>query len=594
MADGASALVDLDNFSLAHSAGDNISPADTLGALYAAMGSEAMAKTDPDTSNPDSPQAALGDAYAVVEEQRAAQRSSAASQLFSDNADVEEDVHGPNADMLGDLADAAQAQLLAMDDAGALTINPENLIRALAPEGEEPISRREAARVAMSNWRETVRAVIAQAQAVGDDAQLRAAQALLCSFDPATGRMSSLPTETTEAEYAQASAELGCPIPELKIDYDETGASQGDFEVGAAEKERIDLIRNSLSCGDRSFAFRGPPGSGKGEMASQLAAIMRAGFVPINVGPSNDLEQNIGGDGLRSKVVETEEALIGSDGEPLLDDKGKTRTITRQSVTMVSEMLLGPLAEAASRACVIEIQEPEGMEQEAIRLHSLLGEKVGEPAKRYLNINSSAAGKKISIPVHKDCIIIFTYNPGLEDVKLKQATHDRCVNLDFDYPTKEAESRRLARMVNRVLRDETNQVPPGLRREVEPKVLEPFVAIVEKMRNTARTNAAFIESPGSRTAARMCLQLMLQAYLGDNRSDRTVRLLLDYCRSYEEKSSEQGAPDQMVQSILGDELQSLQALSDAWFAEGAPARGDKPAAEVKKPTAARKPTVPKA
>jgi hypothetical protein len=58
-------------------------------------------------------------------------------------------------------------------------------------------------------------------------------------------------------------------------------------------------------------------------------------------------------------------------------------------------------------------------------------------------------------------------------------------------------------MVNRVLRDETNQVPPGLRREVEPKVLEPFVAIVEKMRNTARTNAAFIESPGSRTAARM-------------------------------------------------------------------------------------------
>jgi MoxR-like ATPase len=249
-------------------------------------------------------------------------------------------------------------------------------------------------------------------------------------------------------------------------------------------------------------------------------------------------------------------------------------------------MMVGPLAEAASHPCIIEIQEPEGMEQEAIRLHSLLGEKVGEPEMRFLNINSSAAGKRISIPVHPDCIIIFTYNPGLEDVKLKQATHDRCVNLDFDYPTKEAECRRLARMVNRVLRNPRNQVPDHLREDLDPKVMEPFVAIVEKMRNVARERPSYIESPGSRTAARLCLQLMAQSSLGDSRADRTVRLLLDFCRSYEDKHTD-AAPDTEVQSLLGDELLKLQELCDGWYKAGTPFRDDKSpgdvAAATKKP-----------
>jgi len=508
----------------------------------------------------------------------------------------------PSAESLLNFARVAQGQLEA--DGAEITINPDNLTRLNQP--EQHLSARAQARQHMENFRQMIQRVTQRSEMDGSDRDMRAALALM--FHPnAEGELPALAEALAQgipAEHLKAAEDLGCPIPELKIHFDEEGVSDGDFEVGAGEKERIDLVRNALGYGDRSFAFRGPPGSGKGEFASQIAAILRCPFVPINVGPSNDLEQNIGGDGLRAQTITTMEPVLdgsgkpimktatGPDGQPLLNPETKEpilepMTVERQTVVTVSKTIYGPLTEAAKRPCIIEIQEPEGMEQEAIRLHSMLGEKVGEPDRRYLNINSSAAGTELTVPVHKDAIIIFTYNPGQEDVKLKQATHDRCVNLDFDYPTKEAECRRLAKIVNRVLRDESNTVPDELRIGLKPEELEPFVGIVDKMRNAAKEDAGFIEEPGSRTAARLCLQLMHQAFGDDHRGDRTVRLLLDYCRSYEEKAT--SVPDAKINQILADELPALSAFNDHYYHLGLQARGE-PLPEDAAKTTKKKPT----
>jgi MoxR-like ATPase len=561
MRDGESAVVDLEALSVAHSLGENATTADALGALYAAMGQEAMYATDPSTTSPSDPRAALGDAFSAFIEGEGALTG----------------------DILRHLAQMAQ---VALEQRGSdVTLNPPALSGAVA--SSPAVSARQAQRESMAAWRGQIQRVREWAQGAGEDARLAVAQAL---FLPVVDGRPQMAGGATLEECQQAAEELGCPIPELLIEYDiDSETSVGEFEIGASEKERIDIIRNAISAGDRAFSFRGPPGSGKGEMTRQIAAVLHRPWVPINVGPSSDLEQNIGGDGLRAGVVEYDEALINpTTGEIVLDGKGDPVIIKRKTVATASEMLMGPLAEAVSRPCVVEIMEPEGMEQEAIRLHSTLGEKFGEPGARYLNINSSAAGRNITIPVHPDCIIVFTYNPGIEDVKLKQATHDRCVNLDFDYPTTDAEARRLARMVNRVLNDPDNQIPDGteddvvrptngLREDLDPKVLEPFVKAGEKLRNAARVNPAFIEAPGARTMARMVVQMMMQAYQGDNRGDRTARLLLDYLRSYEEKGTT--GSEEVLTVMLADELQAIQDFTTDLFERGKLDRGEVEAPE---------------
>jgi hypothetical protein len=74
---------------------------------------------------------------------------------------------------------------------------------------------------------------------------------------------------------------LPSEVPTVQISFDEDGRSTGAFVVGANEKERIDIIRDSLLARGRAFIFHGPRGSGKTAMATQLAAIMRRPYAPI-------------------------------------------------------------------------------------------------------------------------------------------------------------------------------------------------------------------------------------------------------------------------------------------------------------------------
>ena len=96
----------------------------------------------------------------------------------------------------------------------------------------------------------------------------------------------------------------------------------------------------------------------------------------------------------------------------------------------------------------------------------------------------NAAGGALSLPVHPECIIVFTYNSGAEDIRFKSALHDRMGNFDFEYPDVETESRRYAKMVTKMMA--LQQEAPELQREYSPEEMLPVVRIIERALQAAK------------------------------------------------------------------------------------------------------------
>lgn len=355
-------------------------------------------------------------------------------------------------------------------------------------------------------------------------------------------------------------------IPEITIAFDEYGRSSGEYECGYQEQMFFALIRNRLAVGQRAFAFRGPPGSGKDTFAQQIAAIRHAPFVAFNIGPNYSFEDAIGTDGLKPQTVVTpdrtvkqpDQRITNADGTVNILQGGDMLVPGAQTTVPVSAQIEGPLARAVKEDAVVVIQEPEGMENEAVRLHSVAGDRVGDPNHRYLTVNS--AGGDLFIPVHPECILIFTYNSGKEDVRFKTALHDRMGNLDFEYPDQEAEARRYARMVSTMMKQQT--LAPELARDYLPEELLPMVRVMERARNAhAQDPEDFKDMPGSRQAVHCYCDLLLLGYAGDVDPVETMSSMLCYLLPGSDLMTIEERKLKIREVLTSDERDALMDLS---------------------------------
>lgn len=353
-------------------------------------------------------------------------------------------------------------------------------------------------------------------------------------------------------------------IPEIKIDIEKTEdgeiVSKGEYYFGHQEQELFAEMRNRTAVGERFFIFRGPPGTGKDSAAKQFAALSRRPYIAFNVGPGFDWEQQIGGDGLGPQEI--------------YDDDGNLI-----NVVPTTKQIVGPLSRWAQEPSMIVIQEPEGMENELVRLHSAAGDNVGDPTGRYITINSSAGEERI--PVHPDCIIVLTYNSGEEDIRFKPALHDRAGNFDFEYPPAEEEAKRIAQMVTKAMQYQSEA--PGLQREFTPEEVMPLVKIAERARNAHQKNPAdFVGTPGARQMAKFYCSLLLHGYRKDEDPVITSSSALRYLLPGSENMSVEERDRKLRETVLSDHYTELHDIGMAAREVGKRDRGeieDKPQAK---------------
>jgi MoxR-like ATPase len=469
--DGTKAMVDTERGAIAFSSGDDFTQAQLQGAMVMAM---AQQGTLADLETADDNTLAMADAL----------------KAFKDG----------NPQALVDLAKSGGEALQSQED--SLLVNVPDLQRelngSLDAQENGGLSPSQQAKRRLEHSRGRL------ADAYADGGSDAAVGSLLFDAHMAEdGTTEYGPTSEQRDERQAAAEKLGAIIPESRISIDEDGKSVGAFEVTDDIRTKFYLVRNSLASGQRAFLFRGPPGTGKDTFAYEVAALQQMPIVSLNIGPSFSFEDAISGDALEAKTV---------DGQTVTVSTGKA----------------GPLAQALQEPCMIVIQEPEGMEHEAVRLHSVFGDNVGEPGTRRLTLNTVNGPRDID--VHEDCIIAFTYNSGEEDVRFKTALHDRACNLSFEYPTEEEEAKRYSKMVTSVMnRDGMKEEAPELAREYSPEEMLPVVKLMTQLREAHRTNPdAFVDVPGSRQGVMVMTNLLLQGYGGDEDPMSTISERLDY------------------------------------------------------------------
>lgn len=482
--DGTTALVDLDIGGVAFQDG---SENQTLaaGALYAALGARASG--------------------APLEYD---QKSAA---LFSDLA-------AARARMLDSPGDPeafrafAQAAVQAGQGAlpGNIEINDPDLMRRAAGEpmpSEEERNVRQASRLR--------RAQDAVRRALSGPDREQAELGLLYQVDDKNELV--LP-EQQFAERAEAASRLaggGDPsilIPENKIklekERDENGnptgqnISVGEYHLGLDEQSKMQKIRRALDRGQRFFILRGPPGTGKDTFAEQFAALSRRPYKAFNLGGRTDLSQMKGGDSLREQPVYQEswepvrdakgKIKKDKDGEPVLEQK----LVQVGSIPVTGEQV-GDLVKWMKEPSCVVLQEPEGQEEDLVQMHQALGDRLGDPTKRFVMIDSSSG---TTHRVHPDCTIFISYNARPGQSEIPDATKDRALNMDFEYPPVEQEAARMARAVTNVMKG--TQDFPGLNREYTADELMPMAKIARQARQahedgSMNTGLGFRESVSS-------------------------------------------------------------------------------------------------
>jgi energy-coupling factor transporter ATP-binding protein EcfA2 len=143
-------------------------------------------------------------------------------------------------------------------------------------------------------------------------------------------------------------------VPIVQISFDDAGRSTGAFAVGTEEKLRIDIIRDSMVIGDRSFLFHGRRGSGKSALATQMAAILQAPYEPIHGSPADETAYLVSSGGEESRVLldpEGAQRLVEGLGSGslvhLIDiDPGLRAPLARALSVPQGQLTIQPLGEA--------------------------------------------------------------------------------------------------------------------------------------------------------------------------------------------------------------------------------------------------------
>jgi hypothetical protein len=493
--DGTTALVDLDQGAVAFSDGSD-GQAMTAGALYAALAQRASGAPidfDPETA----------DKFAALAQAQAALR---------DNP------NDPEA-----LRAFAQAAIAAGEGANALpdniSINDPDVLRRL--EGRPMPSEEESnSRLA----RRLKRARDAVSRAISGPDPSDAAFGLLHQVNEDNEVV--LP-EKEFAERREAASRLAggadpsVLIPENKIELenelDEDGnptgqvKSTGEYYLGLEEQAKMQKLRRALDRGQRFFILRGPPGAGKDTFAEQFSALSQRPYRAFTLGGRVDLSQLKGGDSLREQPVYEER------WEPVRDAKGKVKKDKEGEPVLEKKMAhvgsipvtgeqVGELVKWMKEPSCVVLQEPENQQEDLVQMHQALGDRLGDPNKRFVMIDSSSGTVH---RVHPDCTIFITHNAREGQAEIPDATKDRALNLDFDYPPVEQEAERLARAVTNVMKEADDS--PGLNREYTADELMPMALVAQQARR-AHEDGSVTTGLGFRSTVTSYCELLQSGY----------------------------------------------------------------------------------
>lgn len=495
--DGEEALVDLSENSIALASGDD-SPIHIAGALYSALAQRALnlpANVRPDIS-PEYKK--LAEAYANFQ------------------------------DSPGDI-ESLKALALAARDCGAdvlpdeLSVNAPDFLKRLHPSEEEETSQMDKLAQRWPDVHAGIQKILA-----GPTPELATSALLYQVNEDGTpkGLSPELAEERRNAADVLAGGEPGDGsgahlIPRKKADVEqdpETGKiiSKGEYYFGPQEQEHFALLRNHMNMNGRFVVMAGPPGTGKDTLAREFAAQAGLPFKQFNIGPDYDIEQALSGDVVGTETVYREEWVKERDdqGKVVLDSDGEPKMRKERvpvGVAPITKTQDGELARWLQQPSVIVIDEPEGMEAQMVRLHSIAGDDVDSADNRFVTVNSLTGEEK---PVHPDCFLFLAYNPGEGDQRFRPALHDRGLNLSFDYYDADVEAEILATEVTNIMRS----LPVdnhALQKDWTAEELKPMAEVFVAARNAHMTNPAdFPGEIGRRGTARAFAQMLLLGYEG--------------------------------------------------------------------------------
>ena len=352
--------------------------------------------------------------------------------------------------------------------------------------------------------------------------------------------------------------------PELDEDGNPTGqfVSVGPYYLGLEEQAKMQSMRYDLDLGTRGFIFRGPPGSGKDAFVKEFAALSRRPYKAFNLGGRTDLTQIKGGDSLEPQEVFEErweevrdakgKVKRDKDGEPVMEKK-----LAKVGVIPVTGEQVGELVKWMKEPSCVVIQEPEGQEEDLVQLHSAIGDNLGDPNRRFVMIDSSSGSTH---RVHPDCTIFITYNDREGQAKIPDATQDRTLNMDFEYPPVEQEAERMAQIVTGMLKSNTSH--PGLDREYTADELKPMVLVAQEARKAAVEGSVEMGELGARQTARAYCRLLMHGY--DQSEDPVTAMCENLTFLYDRKEYSADERLQMLRdTIIADQHGRLHDIARA-------------------------------
>jgi MoxR-like ATPase len=497
--DGEEVLVDLSAGSVAFASGDE-SDIHTAGALYSALAQRAL--NFPVSSRPEE-----GEIYKELAEAYA---------HFQDNPGDPEALRA-----LALAAERCGEKVLPED----INVNDPNLLRRFQPDDSE--ENQSTLDKLSQRWPQASRSI--QRILNGPDpSRVGAALLYQVNEDGAAGPPPDIIERNAHAADELAGGQPGDGsgshlIPRSKIDFDideETGEliSKGEYYLGPQEQEHFALIRNHMDMNGRFFVLAGPPGTGKDTLAEQFAAQAGMPFKQFNIGPDFDLEQALAGDVVDVETVQFEtwvekrddkgKVIKGSDGEPEME---KIRVPVGVAPKTRAED--GELSRWLQKPSVVVLDEPEGMDAQMVRLHSIAGDRIESSEGRFITVNSLTGEEKA---VHEDCYFFIAYNPGEGDQRFRPALHDRGLNLAFDYYDADVEAEILASEVTNIIGNLGTVDDKGpLAKKWTADDLMPMAEVFVAARDAHLTNPTdFPGEVGRRTMARVFTQVLLLGWEG--------------------------------------------------------------------------------
>lgn len=227
-----------------------------------------------------------------------------------------------------------------------------------------------------------------------------------------------LPGNRPRAEYSPQMQAL-IPSPGSRASYILTEAHE---EVALVLNPRL----QSDDPGERVIGLSGPPGTGKNEVAAQVAAVLQMPYYSVDCSSGVSAQDLTGGEVLRSREVRAADGSV--------------------SYVTETQFRLGPIAQVARDGGVVAVNEIVSADPAVLtKMHDMVAE-------RRISVDT-VSGEAEYIPVHPDTIFVFTWNPNSSamtaGLKPGEALRSRMKPIELAAPKEADLARQLASQVRR-------------------------------------------------------------------------------------------------------------------------------------------------